>query len=105
MELKIGESYEVEVIKLIKGGVIVLVNEFNDTSLIHISKISTGFVSNIEDYVNIGDSLVAECVPSDIKGAELSLLQLNLKPKTKLPQRDIIINPIQLNHLMVKVIK
>lgn len=46
-------------------------NDYN--GLIHISEISYGFVKNVNDFFNIGDSVYAEVVEIDNKSKQLKL--------------------------------
>lgn len=83
--LEIGTEYQVIVNKILANGIIVQIKDTKFTDFIHISKISTNFVSNINDYVNVGDILTAIAVKSLAKrndehdGFELSLQHLQLK--------------------------
>ena len=70
--------YSLIVIKLLARGIVVQLDDTGNTEFIHISRISKQFVSNITDYVNIGQSLVAQGVKGRDGMNELSLIHLNL---------------------------
>ena len=69
-------------------GAFVTLDEFY-TGLIHISEISTGFVKNITDYLNIGDTIYTEILDIDENSCHLKLsikninYKYNPKPKKK----------------------
>lgn len=77
--------------KIIKGvvsgiesyGAFVSFDEFY-TGLIHISEISHGFVRNITDFLNIGDTIYVEILDIDKETNHLKLSIKNIKYK---PQR------------------
>lgn len=87
MDIIVGDRYCVKVVAVKERFVVV---EFEDgsTSIIHISKIANCFVKDINDFVAVGDELIAEAVESDEKPFELSLKHLNLKPKHKLEKSE-----------------
>ena len=61
------------------------------TGLIHISEISHGFVKNITDYMNIGDTIYTEIleVNEDANHLRLSIKNINYKPKRIRKQKRI----------------
>jgi general stress protein 13 len=69
--------------KIVKGcvtgiepyGVFVSLDEYF-SGLIHISEISTGFVKNIKDFVNVGETIYVKIVDSQ---AELNQVRLSIK--------------------------
>ena len=56
MPAEIGEIYEGTVVKLLKYGAIVRLED-GTSGLVHISEISDAFVHNVEDYVQEGDGI------------------------------------------------
>ena len=67
-----------------KYGIFVSLDEFY-SGLIHISEISDGFVKNISDYVNIGETIRAKIVESDEENyhVKLSIKNINYKVKRR----------------------
>lgn len=63
-----------------KYGIFVSLDEFY-SGLIHISEISDGFVKNISDYVNIGETIKAKVVETDTDNyhVKLSIKNINYK--------------------------
>lgn len=51
------------------------------TGLIHISEISSGFVRNVEDFVKVGDLILAEVLDIDEESGHLKLSIKNLDYK------------------------
>ena len=72
MELKIGQKYEIEVIKILKYGVIVKLDD-GCTQFIHISNLCDKFISDISDILNVGDRRFATGVSGNKHPVELSL--------------------------------
>ncbi len=76
--------------KIIKGqvtgienyGIFVSLDEFY-SGLIHISEISDGFVKNIKDYVNVGETIRAKVVEVDEENYHLKLSIKNMNYKIK----------------------
>ena len=74
--------------KIIKGvvsgiesyGAFITLDEYY-TGLIHISEISHGFVKNITDYMNIGDTIYVEVLEVDNETNHLKLSIKNIKYK------------------------
>ena len=56
-DIKINDIIEVTVTGIQKYGAFVLINDKYD-GLIHISEISSGYVKNINDYINSGDIIM-----------------------------------------------
>ena len=67
-----------------KYGIFVSLDEFY-SGLIHISEISDGFVKNINDYVDIGETIKAKIVETDEDNyhVKLSIKNINYKVKRK----------------------
>ena len=63
-----------------KYGIFVSLDEFY-SGLIHISEISDGFVKNIGDYVNVGETIKAKIVDVDEENyhVKLSIKNINYK--------------------------
>lgn len=83
-----GALYPVIVTKLLARGVVVKLEDTGKTEFIHISRISNQFVSNITDYVNIGQSFVAQGVKGRDGMNELSLIHLNLNQQE--PSKQVL---------------
>jgi predicted RNA-binding protein with RPS1 domain len=81
-----GEHCIVTVNKILERGAVVSINGTDKTAFIHISKISSAYVTNIAEYIDIGQSYDAECL--DPEKPELSLKHLNLRPKFSEPSKD-----------------
>lgn len=77
MELNIGQTYKVEVIKIIQYGCVVRMED-GTTELVHLSQISNQFVKNVEEFVSIGNVLEAKGVPGLKNPVQLSFKHLNL---------------------------
>lgn len=82
MGLEIGKFVDVEVIRIIDKGAVVLLED-GHTELIHLSKVSNKFVRKVNDYLSVGDKMKAEVVKGTYKETELSLKYLDLSPKKK----------------------
>ena len=69
-----------------KYGIFVSLDEFY-SGLIHISEISDGFVKNIKDYVDIGETIKAKVVETDEDNyhVKLSIKNMNYKIKRRKP--------------------
>lgn len=67
-----------------KYGIFISLDEFY-SGLIHISEISDGFVKNIKDYVNIGETIRAKVVEADDDNyhVKLSIKNFNYKIKKR----------------------
>lgn len=83
--LNIGQEYGVTVLKILPAGIIVHLHGTDFTELIHISEISPDFVSNIAEYVTVGETYTAKAQVSKYGNKELSLKHLNLK-RTSAPE-------------------
>ena len=85
MELKNSEKYEVTVVEVIpKTGAVVRMED-GTTQLIHISNISDEYVRDVNDYVSVGETLVARCQEGkkEDRPLELSLRYLGICNKFK----------------------
>lgn len=82
MSIKPGQEYPITVTKLKERGIIVQIDGTPDTEFIHISKLSTKFVSNIASLVAVGDKLIAIAIEGKDK-TELSLQHLHLESLNK----------------------
>lgn len=78
MELVASQKYPVKVLRIIKAGLIVEMED-KSTELIHISKIANAYVSNAADFVTVGETYEAEAIQGTARPVELSLKHLNLK--------------------------
>ena len=79
---ELGQNYRVKVIKIVKAGIIVdLLDYPGMTGFIHISKLSTQFVDDINNFVEVGDTYTAVAFEGRFGEAELSLLSANIKSK------------------------
>lgn len=76
--LKLGNFYNVTVIKIMAKGAIVSVEGECETQFIHISKLSSGYVRAVEDVVSVGTTYKAKCVMN----TKLNKLELMILPKT-----------------------
>ena len=77
-DIKEGSFYPVTVTKLLARGIVVKLDDTGTTEFIHISKISKKFISNIADFVNVGNRLVAKGIRGKNGTNELSLIHLHL---------------------------
>lgn len=77
MELNLGQTYKVEVIKIIQYGCVVRMED-GTTELVHLSQISNQFVKNVEEFVSIGGVLEAQGVSGLKTPVQLSFKHLNL---------------------------
>ena len=74
MKLVVGETYEVEVIKILSYGAIVKMPD-DTTQLLHISNISEKFVRDVNDFVKVGQKIKVDCIEGKVKPEELSIKQ------------------------------
>lgn len=85
-----------------KYGIFVSLDEFY-SGLIHISEISDGFVKDINDYVNIGETIQARIVDVDDDLYHLKLTikninyRVNKKPLPKLKEVSLGFEPLEVN--------
>ena len=74
MKLTVGQTYEVEVVKVLSYGAIVKMED-NSTQLLHISNISEKFVRDVNDFVKVGEKIKVDCIEGKVKPEELSIKQ------------------------------
>ena len=86
-----GQIVEGVVTGIESYGIFVSLNEYY-TGLIHISEISHNFVSNIHDYVNIGDTIYVEILNVDENEGHLnlSIKNINYRKKSYKKRKKII---------------
>lgn len=93
MKMTAGEKYQVTVESIIPIGAVVRMPN-GSTELIHISQIAQCFVDNVENFVEVGQTLEAEVVENQgKKPIQLSLKHLGLTnshkhPKVERPKRE-----------------
>ena len=73
-EPEVGKVYEVKITRIVNFGAFCELPSGKE-GLIHISEIADAFVSNIEDYVKVGDLVRAKLIKID----ELGRLNFSLK--------------------------
>lgn len=80
--------YDVTVTGIKESGLIVLLDGTEYTALIHISMLSSGFVSDVSKFASVGDNLKAKAVKWKNK-IELSIkaCEESPKPETAVPDR------------------
>ena len=85
-------------------GIFVSLDEYY-SGLVHISEISNNFVSNIHDYVKIGDTIYVEILNVDEKEGHLnlSIKNINYKKKEQKKRRKIIETKNGFNTLAYKL--
>jgi len=75
-EIKVGDTVEGEVVKILEFGAIVDLGGGKD-GMIHVSELKNGFVKNVEDVVKVGDFVRAKVIRAEEGGRiALSLKQL-----------------------------
>ncbi|MBU1087490.1 MAG: S1 RNA-binding domain-containing protein [Candidatus Omnitrophica bacterium] len=84
-EFKIGDTLEVEVIKIHNFGAVVKLSQ-NARGLIHISQVSDSFVKNINDFLKIGDKVNARIKKISADGKIDLTLKKNIKPAVQTPK-------------------
>ena len=85
-------------------GIFVTLDEYYN-GLIHISEISHGFVKNINDFVNIGDTIYVEILDIDdqLCHLKLSIKNINYKYSDRSRKRKIIETPLGFKTLAYKL--
>lgn len=78
MKLEIGKTYEVTVVKTLPVGAVVKMED-NTTELVHISNIADCYVSNVSDFVKVGQTYTATCEAGVKKPVQLTFKPLRLK--------------------------
>lgn len=83
-----GKIYDITVTKILSKGIIVQINDSEFTEFIHVSKISHEYVSNINEFVKVGDRLTAYAIKRNShknrNEPELSLLHLHLQSSSNI---------------------
>ena len=102
MQLEVGQIVNGKVVKITKFGAFVKIAP-NLTGLVHISEISKNFVSNISNFLAIGDEIKVKIIKIEAGKLNLSIKQAqDLKPKlssennnsnTTKPKKDYNANP------------
>ena len=79
--IKEKEVIRVKITGIQKYGAFALLENNDYNGLIHISEISYGYVKNIHDFMNVGDSIYAEVlnVDDDNKQIKLSIKDIDYK--------------------------
>ena len=76
--LELNNHYSVTVVKILERGAVVTISGIDGkTGFIHISNISESFVSNINEYLTVGQTLDAVC--TDTEKFSFSIKHLGLK--------------------------
>ena len=88
-DIKVNDIIEVVVTGIQKYGAFVLINNKYD-GLIHISEISEGFVKDINDYVNLGETISAKIIEVDDESCHVKLSIKNIKSKPVRKNRRLI---------------
>lgn len=79
--IKEKEIIRVKITGIQKYGAFATIEDNEYNGLIHISEISYGFVKNINDFINIGDSIYAEIlyIDNNSKQIKLSIKDIDYK--------------------------
>ena len=86
-EIKENDIIEAIVTGVQNYGAFVDINDEYD-GLIHISEISYGYVSNVNDFINVGDKIFAQVIEvDDNKRLKLSIKNIDYKSDGKLIKR------------------
>lgn len=72
-KLKEKEVIKVKITGIQKYGAFATIDDNDYNGLIHISEISYGYVKNIRDFMNIGDSIYAEVINIDDNNKQVKL--------------------------------
>ena len=88
---KKGDIIKCQVSGIQEYGIFVNINKYYD-GLIHISEVSYDFVKNINDYVNIGDTIYAEVINIDNNTQQINLSIKNIDYKNSGKKRTNIID-------------
>jgi len=86
-KIKKGSIIQGQVTGIEKYGIFVNIDSFYN-GLIHISEISDGFVRNVNDYINIGETIFAKVLEVDEEHLQvkLSIKNINYKNKKDFPK-------------------
>lgn len=72
-DIKEKDVVRVKITGIQKYGAFATLEDNNYNGLIHISEISYGYVKNINDFMNVGDSIYAEILNIDNKNKQIKL--------------------------------
>lgn len=72
-DIKEKDVVRVKITGIQKYGAFAMLENNNYNGLIHISEISYGYVKNISDFMNVGDSIYAEILNIDDKNKQIKL--------------------------------
>lgn len=97
MDFQIGNKYKVKVVKIIKVGAIVELED-GTTELIHLSNVSNQYVSRIDDFISVGDTYEATCQEGKTKPFELTLRPLDLKPIKQDKIKQVFSSQVKSDH-------
>ncbi len=84
--IEVGSILEGKVVRIKPFGAIVSLPD-NTQGLVHISHISTSFVQNISDFLNVGDTVTVKVLSQDTQTGKISL-SIKEAVQTKKPQRS-----------------
>lgn len=93
-QYRVGDIVTVRVTGIEKYGIFVGLDEYY-SGLIHISEISEGFVRNINDYVNLGETIKAKVLEVEEEDLHVKLsikgidYRINRKRKTKILETEL----------------
>ena len=79
---KVGSTVTGNVTGIEKYGAFVSLDDYYN-GLIHISEISDGFVKDINDYINLGETISAKIIEVDDESCNVKLSIKNIKSKNK----------------------
>lgn len=91
---KVGDVVTVSVTGIEKYGIFVGLDEYY-SGLIHISEISSGFVRNVNDYVNLGETIKAKILEVDEETLHVKLgikdidYRITKKKKVKIQETEL----------------
>ena len=72
-DIKKKEVVKVKITGIQKYGAFAVMEDNDYNGLIHISQISYGYVKNIRDFMNVGDSIYAEILTVDDQNRQIKL--------------------------------
>ena len=85
---KVGSTVTGNITGIEKYGAFVSLDDYY-SGLIHISEISEGFVKDINDYVNLGETISAKIIEVDDESCHVKLSIKNIKSKPNRRKRNI----------------
>lgn len=80
-EYKVGSIIKGQVTGIENYGIFINIDPWYD-GLIHISEISDGFVKDVNDYVNVGETIYCQILEVDEENLQLKLSIKNINYKT-----------------------